>query len=123
MIMTEEAARGWNKPIRRLWIDGTHRHESAKLDFGLWEPFLVEGGILAMHDIIRKNGPKRVLWKTVFRSACFQEIAIVDNITAMRKLEQAPLRARLKNYLTLMLRALYIAPRKSCMPLSKAVGR
>jgi len=58
---SEEAARGGNKSIRRLWIDGVHRHESAKLDFGMWEPFSVEGGILAMHDIMRKNGPKIVL--------------------------------------------------------------
>ena len=62
MIMTSEAAaQGWDKPIRLLWIDGDHRYEPAKLDFTLWEPFLVEGGILAMHDTIRKNGPKRVL--------------------------------------------------------------
>ena len=55
MIMTsEEAAHGWNKPIRLLWIDGDHRHESTKLDFALWEPHVVEGGILAMHDTIRK---------------------------------------------------------------------
>ena len=50
MIMTsEEAAKGWNQPIRLLWIDGDHRYEPAKLDFTLWEPFLVEGGILALH--------------------------------------------------------------------------
>ena len=124
LIMTsEEAARGWNKPIRLLWIDGDHRYESTKLDFILWEPFLVEGGILAMHDTIRKHGPKKVLWENVFRSGRFQEIAIVDNITAMRKVKQAPLTARLQNYLTLMLRALYIAARKSGVPRSKTVGR
>ena len=67
MIMTSEAAvEGWDKPIRLLWIDGDHRYEPAKLDFTLWEPFLVEGGILAMHDTIRKNGPKRVCGKTYF---------------------------------------------------------
>ena len=39
LIMTsEEAARGWTKPIRLLWIDGDHRYESIKLDFALWEP-------------------------------------------------------------------------------------
>jgi predicted O-methyltransferase YrrM len=85
MIMTsEEASRGWNHPVRVLWIDSDHRYEAAKLDFTLWEPHLVEGGIVAMHDTIRKKGPKRVLWKSVFRSGRFQEIAIVDNITAAR---------------------------------------
>ena len=59
LIMTSEAAaRGWNKPIRLLWIGGDHRYQAAKLDFTLWEPHLVEGGILAMHDTIRKRGPK-----------------------------------------------------------------
>jgi hypothetical protein len=84
-MTSEAAAQGWDKPIRLLWIDGDHRYEPAKLDFTLWEPFLVEAGILAMHDTIRKNGPKRVLWENVFRSGRFQEIAIVDNITAVRQ--------------------------------------
>ena len=50
---------------------------------------VVEGGILAMHDTIRKKGPKRVLREYVFRSGRFQEIAIVDSITAFRKVERA----------------------------------
>lgn len=124
MIMTsEEAAKGWNQPIRVLWIDGDHRYEAAKLDFTLWEPFLVEGGILAMHDTIRKKGPKRVLWERVFRSGQFQEIAIVDNITAVRKVKRASLIARIRKYLTLVLRAVYIAARKSGGPHSKTAGR
>jgi len=124
MVMTsEEAARHWNKPIRLLWIDGDHRYEPTKLDFCLWERHLVEGGILAMHDTIRKNGPKRVLWENVFRSGHFQEIAIVDNITAVRKVKRAALSPRLRNYLTLTLRAVYIAARKSGVPRSKEYGR
>jgi len=124
MIMTsEEAAKSWNQPIRLLWIDGDHRYEAAKLDFTLWEPFLVEGGILAMHDTIRKRGPKRVLWENVFRSGRFQEIAIIDNITAVRKVTRASVPARLRKYQTLALRALYIASRKSRLPHSKILGR
>jgi predicted O-methyltransferase YrrM len=124
MIMTsEEAARGWNKPVRLLWIDGDHRYESIKLDFALWEPHVVEGGILAMHDTIRKKGPKRVLWEYVFRSGRFQEIAIVDSITAFRKVERASLLARLRKCMTLTMRAIYIAARKSRVPHSKEFGR
>ncbi|MGH7855180.1 MAG: class I SAM-dependent methyltransferase [Candidatus Binatia bacterium] len=121
--ISEQAARGWNKPIRLLWIDGDHRYEAAKLDFTLWDPYLVEAGILAMHDSIRKAGPKRVLWEYVFRSGRFQEIAIVDNITAVRKVRRASASAMLRNYLTLGLRAVYIAARKSRVPHSKEVGR
>jgi MMP 1-O-methyltransferase len=124
MIMTsEEASRGWNHPVRVLWIDGDHRYEAAKLDFTLWEPHLVEGGIVAMHDTIRKRGPKRVLWESVFRSGRFQEIAIVDNITAARKVGRASPTATLRTYRTLGLRAVYIATRKSSIPHSREVGR
>ena len=98
------------------------RYAAAKLDFTLWEPHLVEGGILAMHDTIRKKGPKRVLWESVFRSGRFQEIAIVDNITAARARRASPT-ATLRTYCTLGLRALYIATRKRSIPRSREVGR
>jgi MMP 1-O-methyltransferase len=124
MIMTsEEAAGGWNKPIRLLWIDGDHRYEPAQMDFKLWEPFVVEGGIIAMHDTIRKKGPKRVLWENVFRSNRFQEIAIVDNITAVKKVRKASLAAQLEKWRTLILRGIYIAARKSRLPRAKPLGR
>jgi predicted O-methyltransferase YrrM len=124
MIMTSEAAaQGWRKPVRLLWIDGDHRYESAKLDFLLWEPHLADGGILAMHDTIRKPGPKRVLWDHVFRCGRFQEIAIVDNITAVRKVRRASPAALMKKCATLGLRAAYIAARKARVPRSKEFGR
>ena len=124
MIMTsEKAAGGWNKPVRLLWIDGDHRYEPAQLDFKLWEPFVVEGGIVAMHDTIRKKGPKRVLWENVFRSNRFQEIAIVDNITAAKKVSKASLFSQLRKWLTITLRGVYIASRKSRVPYSKPLGR
>lgn len=124
MIMTSEtAAQGWQKPVRLLWIDGDHRYASANLDFLLWEPHLAEGGILAMHDTIRKPGPKRVLWEHVFRSNRFQEITIVDNITAMRKVSRASTAALLNKYATLALRGVYIAARKTHVPYSKEFGR
>jgi predicted O-methyltransferase YrrM len=124
MIMTSEAAaKGWDKPVRLLWIDGDHRYEPSKLDFNLWEPYVVEGGIIAMHDTIRKPGPKRVLWEKVFRSGCFQEIAIVDNITAMRKVEKAGGFAKIRDYVTLGLRGVYIGARKSRIPFAKPAGR
>jgi MMP 1-O-methyltransferase len=124
MIMTSEAAaKGWDKPVRLLWIDGDHRYEPSKLDFTLWEPHVVEGGIIAMHDTIRKKGPKRVLWENVFRSGRFQEIVIVDNITAVRKVGKAGLFAKARDYFTLGLRGVYIAARKSRIPFAKPGGR
>ncbi len=124
MVMTsEEAVKGWNKPVGLLWIDGDHRYEQVKRDFLLWEPHVIEGGIIAMHDTIRKKGPKRVLWEEVFHSDHFQDISIVDNITAARKVKKTSLWGRLIKWATIGCRALYIAARKIRIPFAKPVGR
>lgn len=123
VMKSENAAKGWDKRLRLLWIDGDHRYDAVALDFALWEPHLITGGIIAMHDTIRKKGPKRVLWERVFRSRAFQEIYIVDNITAVRKVRRASTASVLRKWATLTLRALYIAARKSRVPGSKPMGR
>jgi len=124
MVMTsEEAAQGWHQPVRLLWIDGDHRYEQVKRDFLLWEPHVVEGGVVAMHDTIRKKGPKRVLWEGIFRSDRFQEISIVDNITAARKVKKTSALGKLTKWLAIGGRALYVAARRMRLPCAKPVGR
>lgn len=124
MVMSsEEAAKDWNKPIRLLWIDGDHRYQEVKRDFLLWEPHVVDGGIIAMHDTIRKKGPKRVLWENIFRSDSFEEISIVDNITAARKVRKTSAWGSLAQWLTIACRAIYITARKIGIPYAKPVGR
>ena len=124
MVMSsEEAAKDWNKPIRLLWIDGDHRYQEVKRDFLLWEPHVIDGGIIAMHDTIRKKGPKRVLWENIFGSDSFEEISIVDNITAARKVKRNSTWGRLAKWSTIACRAIYIAARKIGIPYAKPVGR
>ena len=76
-----------------------------------------------MHDTIRKKGPKQVLWENIFRSSRFQEISIVDNITAARKVRKTSVWGRLRKWLTIGCRAIYIAARKMRFPYAKPVGR
>ena len=47
-----DLAREWNEPIRFLWIDGDHTYEGAKADLEMFKPFLVDGAIVAMHDVL-----------------------------------------------------------------------
>lgn len=124
MAMTsEDAAQGWSRPIRLLWIDGDHGYEQVKKDFLLWEPHLIEGGVIAMHDTIRKKGPKRVVWEEIFRSTRFQDISVVDNITAARKVKRVSPSASVAKWFTIACRAVYIAARKIRVPYSKPAGR
>jgi predicted O-methyltransferase YrrM len=47
-----DLATRWSGPIRFLWIDGDHTYNGAKADVDLFKPFLADGAIVAMHDVL-----------------------------------------------------------------------
>jgi predicted O-methyltransferase YrrM len=49
---SHDLARDWKEPIRFLWIDGDHTYEGAKADLDMFKPYLVDGAIVAMHDVL-----------------------------------------------------------------------
>ncbi len=56
---SENGAQSWqerdDKRIRLLFIDGDHSYEACKKDISMWIPFLVPGGIVALHDYSRAD--------------------------------------------------------------------
>ena len=53
-----DAVKKWDKPIRLLWIDG--HHDYTLIDYLLWEPFLVKGGSIGLHDVDHVGAKKVV---------------------------------------------------------------
>src|SRR5450759_1165770 len=51
-VYSHERAREWKDSIRFLWIDGDHTYEGAKADLDMFKPYLVDGAIVAMHDVL-----------------------------------------------------------------------
>ena len=49
---SHDLAREWKDPLRFLWIDGDHTYEGAKADIDMFKPFLTDGAIVAMHDVL-----------------------------------------------------------------------
>ncbi len=49
---SEDAAKNFDEPIELIFIDGAHEYESVKLDFDLWFPKVINGGIMAFHDTL-----------------------------------------------------------------------
>ena len=48
----------WDQKIDYLFIDGDHTYDSVKNDFESWFPFVVFGGIIALHDsACNRGGP------------------------------------------------------------------
>ena len=49
---SHDLAREWKDPLRFLWIDGDHTYQGAKADIDMFKPFLADGAIVAMHDVL-----------------------------------------------------------------------
>ncbi|MGE5307458.1 MAG: class I SAM-dependent methyltransferase [Deltaproteobacteria bacterium] len=47
---SEEAVRGFDRPIRFIFIDGNHEYEFVRKDIALWKDKVIDGGVLAFHD-------------------------------------------------------------------------
>jgi len=86
-----ERAKDWDRPIELLWIDGDHSYEMVRLDFELWSPHLVEGGIIAFHNTLWTAGPRRVLRESIYGSRYFKDIGLVGKITYARKTSRGTL--------------------------------
>ena len=117
MVMkSEEAIRGWEKPIRLLWIDGDHHYETVKNDFLLWEPYVITGGVIAFHDTYAWEGPRRVVEEHFLRSDRFSILGFVDSITAVKKTRRLSTRDKIKRKIFLAIRHLYILGRQHILP-------
>jgi MiaB/RimO family radical SAM methylthiotransferase len=55
------ASKNLNDDIGLIFIDGSHDYESVKSDFEAWWPKLQDGGIIAFHDYISKDGVAKFL--------------------------------------------------------------
>lgn len=78
---SREVAKGWNHPIRLLWIDGDHTLEGTREDFELFSPFLSNGAIVAMHDALHAyEGPIRVFVERILRSDKFGPAGFVQSV-------------------------------------------
>lgn len=104
---SEEAANNFNKPVEFIFIDGAHEYKFVKLDFDLWFPKVVNGGIMAFHDTITSGGPKKVVVDHVYKSKHFKNVKLVDSITFAQKVKQNTLKDRIKNRYALLLKNLF----------------
>lgn len=101
---SETAVRHWNLPIEFLFIDGAHEYEFVKKDFLLWFPYIVDNGIIAIHDttacLTGENfgwsGPRQVANIYLFNSPKFCKAGIVDTITYAVKCKSSTRKNRLQ---------------------------
>ena len=106
-MKSEVAAKKWaikRKSIRFLWIDGSHEYKDVRKDFISWNPFLVEGGIIAFHDTFYKPGPSKVVDEYILRSKEFTNIWYIDQLTYAQKKRNLDRIDLLKNVFSVLLK-------------------
>lgn len=94
---SEEAAKSFNKPVEFIFIDGSHEYDDVKKDFGLWFPKIAEGGIMAFHDTLGYEGPRKVVNELVYKSRHFKVLGLVNNVTYARKVAENTFFDRVRN--------------------------
>ena len=105
---SEEAAKNFDKPVEILFIDGNHDYEFVKLDFNLWFPKVMEGGIIAFHDATNDEwpGPKEVVMRYILKSEYFSKVNWVDTTIYGKKIRKNSFKDRLRNrYILFLMRS------------------
>jgi len=90
IMESKEAARGWDKLLSLLFIDGAHDYQNVKQDFDLWFPHLSSGGFICFHDALYKfgknySGIRQVVIDEIFRSRKFANIKICGTMVYAQK--------------------------------------
>lgn len=83
---SEEAAVDWSGPIRLLFIDGDHSYEASRLDFALWSPHVVLGGLIAFHDIGHWDGVTQFYRDLLATTREFKEIVGIGGLNIVERI-------------------------------------
>lgn len=78
---SRDLARGWDRPIRFLWVDGDHTYAGTAEDLRLFRRHLADGAIVAFHDVLHTfEGPVRVFVEEILASDDFGPAGVCGSI-------------------------------------------
>jgi predicted O-methyltransferase YrrM len=92
-----------------VFVDGSHLEEAVQIDLDDWLPKLIDGGVIALHDVInhRWSGPRRALRRLLWRSTQITACQFVDSIAWMKKVPSNTASDRRRNRLVALLLVVY----------------
>lgn len=80
----------WSTPLGAIFIDGGHSEEEAAADLSGWEPHIVRGGVLLIHDVFPdpKDGgrPPFNIYRKALDSGGFTETRECGSLRVLEKL-------------------------------------
>ena len=103
------AAAAFEQKPGLVFVDGSHLEEAVRTDLEDWLPKLVDGGVVALHDVVnhRWAGPRRALRRALWRSTELTGVQFVDSIAWMAKVGRNTGRDRRRNRVAALLLIAY----------------
>jgi predicted O-methyltransferase YrrM len=86
---SEELGPTWRAPLGLVFIDGGHSSEATAADYEGWSPHLVEGGLLAIHDVFEDpaEGGRQPfeVYRRALASMTFVEVSGRDTLRVLQR--------------------------------------
>ena len=87
---SEATARHWQTPLAMVFIDGGHSLDAALADYRCWMPYLMRGGVLAIHDLFsdaHEGGQAPyAIFRMALASGLFESLGQVNSLGLLRRL-------------------------------------
>ena len=85
-----EASKVWTKPLAMVFIDGGHSEKAAQEDYDAWNPHIIPGGLLAIHDVFPNpedgGRPPFNIYTKAKESGLFKEVDMIGSLALLEKL-------------------------------------
>ena len=85
-----EASEVWSKPLAMVFIDGGHSDQAANDDYDAWHPHIIQGGLLAIHDVFPNpedgGRPPFNIYTKAIESGLFKELEMIKSLALLEKL-------------------------------------
>ena len=91
MVSTSvEVSKAWTKPLAMVFIDGGHSEKAANEDYDAWNPHILPGGLLAIHDVFPNpedgGRPPFNIYTKAKKSGLFKEVDMIGSLALLEKL-------------------------------------
>ena len=85
-----EASEVWSEPLAMVFIDGGHSDQAANDDYDVWYPHIIQGGLLAIHDVFPNpedgGRPPFNIYTKAKESGLFKELDMINSLALLEKL-------------------------------------
>jgi predicted O-methyltransferase YrrM len=86
-------AASWRTPLSMLFVDGGHGPEPAQADYTGWAPWVMAGGLLAIHDVFLDPAdggrPPYDVYLRALASGSFEETEALGSLRVLRRISGA----------------------------------